>query len=65
MPVVKIDLLEGKTKEEKEKLAMSIVKAFQENSIPKERVTVIFQDNPVENWVVGGEMLSEKIKQGK
>lgn len=65
MPVVKIDMLKGKTSEEKEKLAMAIMAAFDQNDIPKEWVTIIFNDNPLENWAVGGEMLSEKIKREK
>ena len=65
MPVVKIDLLEGKTVEQKEKLAMALYKAFEENNIPKEWVSIVFNENPVENWAVGGEMLSEKIKKEK
>ncbi len=65
MPVVKIDLLEGKTPEQKERLAMALFKAFEENRIPKEWVTIIFNDNPVENWAVSGEMLSEKMKKEK
>jgi len=65
MPVVKIDILEGKSKEQKEKLAKSIMQAFEENQIPKEWVTILFNENPVENWAVAGEMLSEKIKNEK
>ena len=65
MPVVKIDLFEGKTAEQKERLAMALLKAFEENGIQKEWVTIIFNDSPVENWSVGGEMLSEKIKKEK
>ena len=63
MPVVKIDLLEGKTPKQKEKLAMDLLNAFGENGIPKEWVTIIFKESPVENWSVGGEMLSEKMKK--
>ena len=65
MPVVKIDLLDGKTAEQKEKLAMALLRAFEENNIPKEWVTIIFQESSVENWAVNGEMLSEKMKKGK
>jgi len=65
MPVVKIDMLGGKTAGQKEKLAMALMKAFEENEIRKEWVTIIFNENPVENWAVAGEMLSEKIKKGK
>ncbi|MDP2973529.1 MAG: tautomerase family protein [Candidatus Diapherotrites archaeon] len=65
MPVVKIDLLEGRSAEQKEKLAKALLKAFEENDVPKEWVTIVFNDNPVENWVVGGEMLAEKLKKEK
>jgi len=57
--------LEGKTPEGKEKLAKALLNAFQENGIQKEWVTIIFNETPVENWSVGGEMLSEKMKKGK
>jgi 4-oxalocrotonate tautomerase family enzyme len=65
MPVVRVDLLEGRSAKQKEKLAKALLKAFEENDIPKEWVTIVFQDNPVENWVVSGEMLSEKLKKEK
>ena len=65
MPVVKIDLLQGKSPEQKEKLARALMQAFEENNIPKEWVTIIFNETAVENWAVGGEMLSEKIKKGR
>ncbi len=65
MPIVKIDLLDGKTAEQKEKLAMALLQAFEENNIPKEWVTIMFNESPVENWAVNGEMLSEKMKKGK
>ena len=58
-------MLNGKTPEQKEKLAMALVKAFEENNIPKEWVTIIFNENPVENWAVAGGMLSEKMKKDK
>ncbi len=65
MPVVKIDLLSGRTPEQKEKLVKSIFKAFEENQIPKEWVSIIFNDNPVENWAVNGEMLAEVIQKSE
>ncbi|MFA4855088.1 MAG: tautomerase family protein [archaeon] len=65
MPVVKIDLLEGRTAKQKEKLAKALLAAFEENGIPKEWVSIIFNDLPAENWVISGEMLSEKLKREK
>jgi 4-oxalocrotonate tautomerase family enzyme len=63
LPVVKIDLLAGRTKEQKEKLFESILKAFEENNIPREWVTIILNDSPIENWIVDGEPLSKKMKK--
>ena len=65
MPVVKIDMLQGKSAEQKEKLAKALMNAFEENGILKEWITIIFNDSPVENWAVAGEMLSEKMKKEK
>lgn len=63
MPIVRIDLLKGRTKEQKEKLIESIFKAFEENNIPREWVTILLNDSSIENWAVDGEMLSKKLKK--
>ena len=65
MPMVKITLLNGKTKTQKESLMESIFKAFAENDIPREWVSIIISDEPEENWGVGGETLSKKIAKAK
>ncbi len=65
MPVVKIDLLEGRTKKEKEKLMKSIFRAFEENNIPKKWVSIVISDLPEENWAISGETLSKKIAREK
>jgi len=65
MPIVKIDILEGHTKKEKEKLMESIFKAFEENDIPREWVSIVITDLPEENWAVGGELLSKKLAREK
>ena len=65
MPVVRVEWVEGRSAAQKERLARALLCAFEENGIPREWVTIIFNDSPVENWVVSGEMLSEKMKSGK
>ena len=65
MPTVKIDLLSGKTKKEKENLMESIFEAFKKNNIPREWVSIIISEEPEENWAVNGELLSKKIAREK
>lgn len=62
MPVVKVDLWEGRTEEEKEKLIKGITRAFVEIGIRAEWVTVILHDVPKNNWGSGGKQAS-KMKQ--
>jgi 4-oxalocrotonate tautomerase family enzyme len=63
MPIVRIELLSGRTKEQKEKLIESIFEAFEKNNIPKDWVSIVLSDEPVENWAIGGELLSNKMKK--
>ena len=65
MPVVKIDILKGHSKKEKEKLMESIFCAFEENDIPRSWVTIVIDDLPEENWAISGETLSKKIAREK
>ena len=62
MPVVKVDLWEGRTEEEKEKLIEGITRAFVEIGIRAEWVTVVLHDVPRSNWGSGGKQAS-KMKQ--
>ncbi len=60
MPVVKIDMWEGRTKEQKEKLIKSVTKAIADTlGIPKEHITVIINDVPKTNWGLKGEQASK------
>ena len=62
MPVVKVDLWEGRTEEEKEKMIEGITRAFVEIGIRAEWVTVVLHDVPRSNWGSGGKQAS-KMKQ--
>jgi 4-oxalocrotonate tautomerase family enzyme len=63
MPIVRVELLNGRTKQEKEKLIESIFEAFEKNDIPREWVSIVLSDAPIENWAISGELLSSKIKK--
>jgi len=34
-------------------------------NLPKEAISVIFYDNPAENWIVGGVTVKELIEKAK
>ncbi|MDH5662607.1 MAG: 4-oxalocrotonate tautomerase [Elusimicrobiota bacterium] len=63
MPLVDVDLWEGRTVEQKKKLVAGITDLFVEiTACPREAVTVIIRDVPKHNWGSGGELSSEKFK---
>lgn len=57
MPIVQIEMLEGRTVEQKkdlvEKVTQAIVGALQ---IPPEKVSIIIRDMPRENYAVAGKL---------
>lgn len=56
MPIVRIDMWEGRTKEQKEKLARKITDAFIEIGTAEESVQVEFCDFKKENWAIKGKL---------
>lgn len=62
MPVVRVDMWEGRTEKAKEKLIKSITKAFTEIGVNPEWVTVIINDVPKTNWGSGGRQASKMEK---
>jgi len=62
MPLVNVDLWEGRKVEEKKRLVAGITDLFVEiTGCPKEAVTVIIRDVPKHNWGIGGQLCSEKF----
>lgn len=62
MPVVRVDMWEGRTEEVKEKLIKGITKVFTETGMRPEWVTVIINDVPKTNWGSGGKQASKMEK---
>ena len=57
MPVITIDILDGKTEKQKQQLVEKITDAVCEiTQCPREVVTVIFHDIPRTNWGSGGKL---------
>jgi len=57
MPVVRVSFVEGRTKEQKDKLAAAIADAMSEIAgSRREGVHVIYEDVPKGNWYMGGKL---------
>ena len=68
MPLVEISLTEGAlTQNQKVKVASDISNILMREipNLPKEAISVIFYDNPAENWIVGGVTVRELIEKAK
>jgi len=55
----------GASKEAKAKIIKGITKVFEELEIPSHAVEVVIHEVPKENWGIGGEQASEKLKEVK
>jgi 4-oxalocrotonate tautomerase len=61
MPVVIVEMWEGRTIEQKKQLTEGITSAFVKINIPAQAVLIILKDNPKHNWAAGGELASEEV----
>ncbi len=60
MPVVIVEMWEGRTVEQKKQLAEGITSSFVKIGTPAEAVQVVMKDNPKYNWAIAGKLASEK-----
>ena len=60
MPVVIVEMWEGRTVEQKRQLAVGITSVMTGLGIPPGEVHIIIKDNPKHNWASGGRLASEK-----
>ena len=60
MPVVTVEMWEGRTIEQKKKLVEGITSAFVQIGTSSEAVHIIIKDIPKHNWATGGKLASEK-----
>ena len=62
MPVVIVEMWEGRTAEQKEKLIKSITRAFEESLGTKpESLHIVIHDVPKINWGTKGEQASKAV----
>jgi 4-oxalocrotonate tautomerase len=60
MPVVIVEMWEGRTVDQKKQLVDGITAAFTKIGVPAEALQIIMRDVPKHNWATGGKLASEK-----
>jgi 4-oxalocrotonate tautomerase len=61
MPYVRVELLEGRTEDQKARIAEAITDALVEHgSATAESTIVVFEDVEPRNWASGGRLVSRK-----
>ena len=63
MPVVTVEMWEGRTVEQKRQLVKSITSVMTNIGIHPQAVYVIIKDNPKHNWAIGGRLASEESSE--
>ncbi len=61
MPVVTVEMWEGRTEEQKERLIKGITRAFEEIGVSPEWLTIIIHDIPKSNWGMRGDQASKLV----
>ena len=59
MPVVTVEMWEGRTIAQKQQLVRDITLAFENIGVPAAALHIILKDNPKHNWATGGKLASE------
>jgi 4-oxalocrotonate tautomerase len=65
VPVVHVMVWKGFSSAAKKRVIAGITNVFVEMGVPREAVEVILHEVPKENWGVGGEQASERLKDVK
>ena len=61
MPMITIEWLEGRTPQQKARLADALTSAFVDiANIPKEQVWIVFKDTKRSDWAMGGHLLGKQ-----
>ena len=63
MPLIRVSLWSGRTKEQKAELAKALTDTMVKvASVPAQAVTIQIEELPKENWATGGQLHSELFK---
>ena len=62
MPILRVSLWAGRTKEKKAELAKALTDTMVKVAkVPPEAVTIMFEELPKENWATGGTLHTERF----
>ena len=57
MPIITVDLFEGRSREQRERFAREVTEAAERVlKAPLDHIWVIFRDHKKENWAIGGKL---------
>ena len=60
MPILRVSLWSGRTKEQKAELAKALTDTMVKTAqVPPQAVTIQFEELPQENWATGGKLHTE------
>jgi len=63
MPIVQITMLQGRTVDQKRKIAKRVTDALvEEAGAKREAIAVTFNEVPTESYALGGELMADKKK---
>lgn len=62
MPIAHVYVWKGFSAEAKRKVIAGVTKVFAELGVPAEAVEVIIHEIPKDDWGIGGELTSEKLR---
>ena len=60
MPVVIVEMWEGRTIEQKKQLVEGITSSFERIGTPRDALQIILRDIPKHNWAIAGKLSSEE-----
>ena len=60
MPVVIVEMWEGRTIDQKKQLVEGITSSFEKTGTPREALQIILRDIPKHNWAIAGKLSSEE-----
>lgn len=63
MPVITVEMFEGRSRQQKERFAKAVAEAAQKLlKAPADHIWMIFKESPKENWAMGGKLCdAEKL----
>jgi len=63
MPLITVEMFEGRTIEQKKKLVEGITSVLANIGVPADHLHIIIKDVAKHNWATGGRLASEESRQ--